>query len=331
MTQIHTELKNFFHLHAEIVSPGSHFAFYLYFGNTIIERTPYSVKNNHRFILRERGIYTVKGYSRDGARPGVSVMSERISFAGVPSLPPALPKPELVIVGLSKVSAFAGKVLARSFSVRGYVDAAGAMSQSSFFGLPVFDAIPGGTVAVGHENYATLFPNIERFSLSFGAHDVLSNELNRIGAIGLYRISRDAYLDGLIEGAEFLHSFIRIKFSCRVPYTAVIGEGTNLSLAGLGTAIHPDTVIGRDCIIGQNVTLGGRAGKNAAPIIGNNVFIGPGAKCLGGKIGNNVVVGANAVVVSEIPDNCVVAGVPARIISREIENYRSYTHVRHGR
>ena len=49
--------------------------------------------------------------------------------------------------------------------------------------------------------------------------------------------------------------------------------------------------------------------------IGNNVWIGTGAKIIGSlTIGDNVIVSANAVVTKSIPSNVVVAGVPARII-----------------
>ena len=55
----------------------------------------------------------------------------------------------------------------------------------------------------------------------------------------------------------------------------------------------------------------------AAPIIGDNVFIGAGAKILGPiKIGNGAVIGANAVVTKNVPDNCTVVGVPAKIIKK---------------
>lgn len=100
-----------------------------------------------------------------------------------------------------------------------------------------------------------------------------------------------------------------------------------LSLSGVGTAIHPKSVIGRNCKIGQNVTLGGKSGKTHAPIIGDNVHISPGAQCLGGKIGNNVVVGAGAVVTKPVPSNCVVAGVPAKINSTDMSKYGGYIRV----
>ena len=57
------------------------------------------------------------------------------------------------------------------------------------------------------------------------------------------------------------------------------------------------------------------SGKPGVPIIGNNCYIGPGAKIFGGiSIGNNVAIGANAVVFKDIPDNSTVVGVPGRIL-----------------
>lgn len=54
------------------------------------------------------------------------------------------------------------------------------------------------------------------------------------------------------------------------------------------------------------------------PIIGNNVYIGPGAKIFGKiTIGNNVTIGANAVVLKNAPDNAVMVGIPARNIMED--------------
>lgn len=95
---------------------------------------------------------------------------------------------------------------------------------------------------------------------------------------------------------------------------------------GRGFAIHnfsgifiPPTVAGDNFIVFQNVTVGhlrGQGGK--PPRIGNNVFLGAGAKVMGDiTIGSNVVVGANSLVISDVPDGCTVIGVPARIVSRD--------------
>lgn len=75
--------------------------------------------------------------------------------------------------------------------------------------------------------------------------------------------------------------------------------------------------IGRRCVIAPWVTIGVN-GSVAGPTIGDNVFIGTGAKVLGGiRVGNNVRIGANAVVLADVPDGVTVVGIPARVVSRE--------------
>lgn len=94
-----------------------------------------------------------------------------------------------------------------------------------------------------------------------------------------------------------------------------IGINCNFAYGGIAVVVHPKTIIGNNVTISQCVTIGGRSGHKDLPIIGDNVYIGAGAKVLGPiKIGNNVIIGANAVVISNIPDNSVVAGIPAKII-----------------
>ncbi len=86
----------------------------------------------------------------------------------------------------------------------------------------------------------------------------------------------------------------------------------------IGGIKESQTVIGKNCTIYQNVTIG--QNNNKYPIIGDNVTIYAGAIIFGNiKIGNNVVIGANSVVNCSIPDNCVVAGVPAKIINHNKE------------
>lgn len=96
-----------------------------------------------------------------------------------------------------------------------------------------------------------------------------------------------------------------------------VGERTKFYHHGCGTVLHERTVIGNDCVIFQNVTIGDRWSKHRAsgvPTIGDNVIIGAGAVLLGGiTVGNNAVIGANAVVLDDVPENCMAVGVPAII------------------
>ena len=93
--------------------------------------------------------------------------------------------------------------------------------------------------------------------------------------------------------------------------------GPGLSIAHYGTIIvNPNSKVGSNCRIHEGVTIGATNGSKKAPQIGNNCFIGSGAKIIGDiKIGNNVAIGAGAVVIKDIEDNVTVGGVPAKIIS----------------
>jgi len=88
---------------------------------------------------------------------------------------------------------------------------------------------------------------------------------------------------------------------------------------GMGIVIGETTIIGNDCTIYHNVTLGG-TGKDKYkrhPDLGNNVYIGAGVKILGPiKVGNNVKIGANAVVIESIENNVTVVGIPAKIVRK---------------
>jgi len=109
-------------------------------------------------------------------------------------------------------------------------------------------------------------------------------------------------------------------------------KGNGISICGFGIVVHARAVIGRNCVIGQNTTIGGKSGWYEVPVIGDNVHISAGARILGPiRIGNNVIIGANAVVVKDVPDNCIVAGIPAKIIKEGIsmEDYEGEKAVKY--
>lgn len=129
--------------------------------------------------------------------------------------------------------------------------------------------------------------------------------------------------------AKLIWKLSYVLFNSSLPPTAKIGEGTKLAYGGIGVVIHARAVIGRNCILGQNITIGGKSGWYEVPIIGDNVHISAGARVLGPvRVGNNVIIGANAVVIKDVPDNCIVAGVPAKIIrdkisKEELDGYKT--------
>jgi serine O-acetyltransferase len=109
-----------------------------------------------------------------------------------------------------------------------------------------------------------------------------------------------------------------IDLSCK----ASIGRGLYIGHA-MGIVVSPGAVIGNNCNISQFVTIGrkNRGKYEGYPTIGDNVYIGPGAKIIGRvHVGSNTAIGANCVVTKDIPDNSVVVGVPGRIISYEGSN-----------
>lgn len=92
--------------------------------------------------------------------------------------------------------------------------------------------------------------------------------------------------------------------------------GAGLCIVHHGTiVVSPLAKVGRNCRIHPSTCIGD---YNGAPTIGDNVYIGPGAKLFGNiSIGNNVAIGANSVVNKSFNNNTIIAGIPAKIISNK--------------
>jgi serine O-acetyltransferase len=77
--------------------------------------------------------------------------------------------------------------------------------------------------------------------------------------------------------------------------------------------------IGRNATFIANVTVGYN-NSDIYPVLGDNVFVGAGARVLGPiVVGDNVRVAANAVVLDDVPANTTVAGMPARVVRKHEE------------
>ena len=119
----------------------------------------------------------------------------------------------------------------------------------------------------------------------------------------LFRIKRSDAFNGASMGTNI---------GCGAAFSDV----PNLPHGLNGIVISPNAVIGKNCTIFHQVTIG--EGRDGAPTVGDNCFIGVGAKIIGKiKIGDNVRIGANCVVFEDVPDNCTVVLDKPRYIIRE--------------
>ena len=112
---------------------------------------------------------------------------------------------------------------------------------------------------------------------------------------------------------NFLKYGLKLGFS--IPINVFGHAGTIIinghAKVGSNARIHAGVNIGNSSKFGENWT------PDNVPTIGNNVYIGPGAKIYGNiTIGDNVAIGANSVVNKDVPSGVTVAGVPAKIINQ---------------
>jgi len=113
---------------------------------------------------------------------------------------------------------------------------------------------------------------------------------------------------------------IEIGTGIRIPARATIGPGLYIGHFG-GIILHADTVMGAGCRLSPGVVVGvAGEGRPGAPRIGDDVYLGAGAKVIGPvRIGNGARIGANAVVIADVPPGATAVGVPARVRERKIE------------
>ncbi len=120
---------------------------------------------------------------------------------------------------------------------------------------------------------------------------------------------------------KILYKFIQIITGIELPCEVEVGRNFIIDHFG-GIVISGYAKFGDNCRIRNGVVVGLKNVEElGAPVIGNNVDIGAGAKVLGKiSIGDNVLIGANAVVICDVPDNSIAVGVPAVIKLRKPAN-----------
>lgn len=194
----------------------------------------------------------------------------------------------------------------------------------------------------------TGLPGLLGFGLRRLLYPTIFGKFSHASFIGRYatlRCPRQIRLDS----AVVVDDFVQLIATSRRPDAIVIGENSSLRSFAMLNAGPPEGYIhiGRNTGIGQGTLLYGNGGLTigddvmiaaqcaviasshvyadpAVPMreqgytasgitIGNNVWIGAGARILDGvSIGDNAIIGANAVVNKSVPQGARVGGVPAR-------------------
>lgn len=166
-----------------------------------------------------------------------------------------------------------------------------------------------------------------RFSyIDYRKADKVANKGNLKGSflVGHFRLAnwiRSSSTLVRLVGVPYLiwyKFFIEWIVGFELPCSTQVGKGL-LVHHGTGTVVNPKSVIGENCCLLHQVTIGTKGDGESAqtPIIGNDVIIGVGAKVLGGvSIGDGARIGAATLVLKDVPAGMVAIGNPMRIVEK---------------
>ena len=148
------------------------------------------------------------------------------------------------------------------------------------------------------------------------------DHMHKINGGYWWKIRTNAQTGG-VKGWIALHKYHKYSdaLGSFISINAEFKEKPNLPHGVFGVFISSGASIGKNCTIFQQVTIGSNqledSKRKGSPVIGDNVYIGCGAKIIGNvSIGDNVRIGANCVVTEDIPDNCTVVLNKPRILQK---------------
>jgi serine O-acetyltransferase len=163
-----------------------------------------------------------------------------------------------------------------------------------------------------------------------GCFQLIASDLRAKSAWLYNATSARAILKTLLTDGTFAmvtYRLMQASQRCRLAPLAMLFNKLTPCIIGRGADFDPGFVLihsqgivintgvrgGRNVFLEHQVTIG--AEKQQAPVLGDDVFVGAGAKILGAvRIGNQVKIGANAVVTKDLPDGATAVGIPARIV-----------------
>lgn len=129
-----------------------------------------------------------------------------------------------------------------------------------------------------------------------------------------YKVNR-IFLIGYQKILQYRMHKLGIKLGFNIPLN-VVEPGFRIDHWGF-LAINSNAKIGKNCHVFGDITIGVKDNQTGgAPIIGDNVTKGAGARIIGPvTIASNCVIGANAVVTHDfLKEGSIIVGIPAKVI-----------------
>lgn len=139
-------------------------------------------------------------------------------------------------------------------------------------------------------------------------------------AMILYRLMQASGERGFVSLEMLFNKLNVVVGDCIIGRGAEIGEGLVI-IHSQGIVINGQVKAGRNLHLEHQVTIG--ADRRRSPVLGDDVFIGAGAKVLGSvTIGDGARIGANAVVVHDVAPRTTEVGIPSRPVRRREDRER---------
>lgn len=135
-------------------------------------------------------------------------------------------------------------------------------------------------------------------------------------AIALHRLANGLHRQGVPIVPRLISHANRWLTGVEIHPGATIGRGLFID-HGMGLVIGETSEVGNNVTLHQGVTLGGTGKEKGKrhPTLGDEVYVGVGAKILGAvTIGEGARIGAGAVVLIDVPPHATAVGVPAKVV-----------------